>query len=617
LAKRDSRSLADGPSRLRTLLVLTALGFITVIVRLFSLQVIHHEEYVQFARDNQLERERIQGPRGFMRDHRGRIVVDNVLNFQVVVQWRDRDEVRETVQRLSSYLPVDTTRAMARFDAWQKRYGRTAFPLFPDADKFVISYVRENWQDYPLLKVESRLRRRYPAGGVAAHVFGYVGEVTTAEVQDAPATYVAGDFVGKAGLERQYEDRLRGVPGQRAIEMTASGQSLGEVPELSTVSVPGRDLFLALDFGMQAFLDSLLAVRGNPCAAVVLDVDDGGIIAATSRPPYDSNEFATGVSASMLGDLLRDPTKPMFNRLSQARYPPASTFKIAVAMCILQNQLIDPGRVLVYCDGTHRFGNRVFRCWKEEGHGGMDLMSAIINSCDVYFYRVGEMMDVDVLAAAATSFGLDRKTGIDLPIEIAGNVPTRHYYDKRHGKGRWTQGLMINNAIGQGEYLATVLHIARMTAAVANGGWLVQPHFVERVADEAPIEYPRTRVEGLEGDTLAFLQRAMLGVVERSDGTAHWTRLPHIKVAGKTGTAQNPHGEHHSWYTAYAPADNPRIALAILVENAGHGGDVAAPIARDFIAEYFRPGRTVEGPPAQVGAAEPGREAAAQGGGQP
>lgn len=603
MAKRDSRSLVDGPSRLRTLLILTALGFVVVIARLFTLQVIQHEQYVQFARDNQLERERIQGPRGFLRDRHGAIMVDNVLNFQVVMQWRNRDDVLDTVRRISAWLPVDTTRAMARFDAWQKRYGHTSFPLFPDADKFVISFVRENWRDYPDLKVESRLRRRYPSDGVAAHVFGYVGEVTTEDVENSQGAFVPGDFVGKAGIERRYEDRLRGIPGQRAVEVTASGQSLGEVPELSTMPVPGRDLHLAMDYHMQLYLDSLLTAKGYSAAAVVIDVNDGGIIAATSHPMYDSNEFAAGVSSTMMTDLLRDPTKPMFNRISQARYPPASTFKIVVAFAVLQNRLVDPARVLAYCDGTHRFGNRVFKCWKEEGHGGMDLMSAIVNSCDVYFYRIGEMMDVDMLAAAAEAFGFDDRTGLDLPIEVAGNVPTRRYYDKRLGKGRWTQGLMLNNVLGQGEYLATVLHVARMSAAVANGGWLVEPHFVDHIDGEARAEPARTRIEGLDGNTLAFLRRAMTNVVEQPGGTAYWTRLPDIRVAGKTGTAQNPHGKDHSWYTAYAPADDPQIALAVLVENAGHGSEFAAPVVREFIREYFRPGRLAPPPAAQAQAA--------------
>lgn len=560
-------------------------------MRLFTLQVVQHEQYAQFARDNQLQRERLPGPRGFMRDRKGEVVVDNALHFEVVMQWRTRDGAVRAIRGLSAYIPVDTTKAMARFDAWQKRYGRVAFPLFPDADKFVISFIRENWMEFPSLRVESRLRRRYPDASIAAHVLGYVGEVTNEEIAGAQENiYVAGDFVGKAGLEREYEDDLRGTPGQRAVEVTASGTALGEVSELSTAPTPGREMALAMDYHMQAFLDSLLSLRPNPAAAVVIDVETGGIIAAASRPAYDPNAFAMGLSASLVGDLLKDPSKPMFNRISQARYAPASTFKIIVAFAILTNQLIDPGRILVYCDGTHRFGNRVFKCWKPEGHGGMNLMSAIINSCDVYFYRAGEMMDVDVLAAAATAFGYDGKTGIDLPIEVSGNVPTRRYYDKREGKGRWTQGLMLNNAIGQGEYLATVLHVARMSAAVANGGWLVQPHFVE-VAEGEAIPPVRTHVEGLDGSTLTFLQRAMLGVVESPSGTAHWTRIPWLEVAGKTGTAQNPHGDDHSWYTAYAPANKPEIALAILVENAGHGSEIAAPIARSFLAEYFRASR--------------------------
>jgi penicillin-binding protein 2 len=332
----------------------------------------------------------------------------------------------------------------------------------------------------------------------------------------------------------------------------------------------------------------LLALRPNPSAAVALNVHTGGIIAAVSRPAYDPNEFAMGVSASLLSELLGDPSKPMFNRISHARYPPASTFKMVVAYAILTNRLVDPARVLVYCTGGHRFGNRVFKCWKPEGHGGMNLMSAVVNSCDVYFYRIAEMMDVDMLAESAIEFGFDKKTGIDLPIEVAGNVPSRRYYDKRHGKGRWTQGLMLNNTIGQGEYLGTVLHVARMSAAIANGGWLVEPHFVDHLAGEEPLPWERIRVEHLTGTTLSFLQRAMLEVVDRPGGTAYWLRVPWLRIAGKTGTAENPHGDDHSWFTAYAPADDPEVAVAVMVENAGHGSEVAAPIVRNFLVEYFR-----------------------------
>jgi penicillin-binding protein 2 len=589
---------------LHTLLAVILIGFIVLAVRLFTMQVVKHEEYAQFARDNQLQRERVPGPRGFMRDRNGHIMVDNALHFEIVMKWRSRDDVAATLREFSAFIPVDTTRALARFDAWQKRYGRVPFPLFPDADKFVISFVRENWRQYPSLKVESRMRRSYPRNGVAAHVFGYVGEVTTEDVALGPeGKYEPGDFLGKAGLERRYEETLRGTPGQRAMEVTASGTSLGEVPELSIAPVPGRDLFLTIDYHMQSYLDSVLSLRPNPSAAVVLDVRTGGIIAATSHPAYDPNEFAMGVSPSLLNDLLNDETKPMFNRISHARYPPASTFKMVVTYAVLTNRLVDPARVLAYCDGTHRFGNRIFRCWEEKGHGGMNLMNAIVHSCDVYFYRIAEMMDVDMLAAAADEFGFDKKTGIDLPIEVAGNVPTRRYYDKRHGKGRWTQGLMLNNALGQGEYLATVLHVARMSAAIANGGWLVEPHFVDHAGGEAPQEWPRTKIDGLSGQTLTFLQRAMLLVVEQPGGTAHWLRMPWLRFAAKTGTAQNPHGDDHSWFTAYAPADDPRIAVALLVENAGHGSEVAGPIVRDFLAEYFRADKPAPGKLSRTGGA--------------
>lgn len=607
MAKRDGRSLAAGPHRLQTLIAVILLGFIVLAIRLFTLQVVEHDQYAQFARDNQLQRERIPAPRGFMRDRTGRIIVDNALHFEVAIQWRSRNDVVKVLRDLSVYIPVDTTRALARFDAWQKRYGRAEFPLFPDADKFVISFVRENWKQFPALKVQSRMRRNYPRGGVAAHVFGYVGEVTTDDLAASrEGRYVPGDFLGKAGLERKYEDELRGMPGQRAMEVTASGTALGEVPELSIAPVPGNDLHLTIDYHMQSYLDSVLSLRPNPSAAVVIDVNTGGIIAATSHPTYDPNEFAMGVSSSLLSDLLNDETKPMFNRISHARYPPASTFKMVSAYAVLTNRIVDPARVLVYCTGSHRFGNRVFRCWQEEGHGGMNLTSAIVHSCDVYFYRIAEMMDVELLASAASDFGFDVKTGIDLPIEVAGNVPTRRYYDKRHGKGRWTQGLMLNNIIGQGEYLGTILHVARMSAAIANGGWLVEPHFVDHASEDGHIEWPREKIEGLSGGTLTFLQRAMLLVVEQPGGTAHWLRLPWLKFAAKTGTAQNPHGEHHAWFTAYAPADDPQIAVALIVENAGHGSEVAGPIVRGFLAEYFRADKPAPGKLTRASAPPPG-----------
>jgi penicillin-binding protein 2 len=354
---------------------------------------------------------------------------------------------------------------------------------------------------------------------------------------------------------------------------------------------------------MQAFLEGLLEGKGAS-AAMVMDVRDGAIIAAASHPSFDPNEFATGISRASMNYLFNADSKPMFNRLSQARYPPASTFKIVSTFAILNSRLVNPGEILVYCTGGHQFGNRYFRCWQAGGHGAMNLMNAVIQSCDVYFYKVAEIMDVDILAEAARDFGFGRKTGIDLPGEVQGLVPDRDYYDTRFGKGRWTQGYVLNNIIGQGEYLVNVIQVARMCAAIANGGALVTPHLVDHIEGEPPVAYSRRKVRELDGNKLRFLQRAMERVVSDPDGTAQWTRIPWLTTAGKTGTAENPHGAPHAWYTAYAPADEPEIAIVVLVENAGHGGEVAAPIVRDFFIEYYGPQVTARpGTPALEGKA--------------
>jgi penicillin-binding protein 2 len=588
MGKRDSNAIARGRERLRTLGLLVGLMLSVMAVRLFDLQVVRHDQYARFAQDNQLQRERVAAPRGYFKDRNGRILVDNVLHFEVVMSWRERDDVADTVRRLAVRLPLDTTRVMTRYDAWAEKYGRRAFPIVPDADKFIISFVRENTDVFPELRVVSRSRRRYRDGETAAHMLGYVGEVSDADVTRAGAGYQAGDMVGKTALELRCEDLLRGDDGQRVMEVNASGTLLGEVKELSTPPVSGSNMVLTIEADLQAFIEAQLEDK-NPGATLVMNVETGAILAAASHPSFEPNEFATGISQSSLDALFNAETKPLFNRISQARYPPASTFKIVSAHAIITNQLFNPGEVLVYCTGAHRFGNRVFRCWEPAGHGAMNLMTAIIQSCDVYFYKVAEIMDADVLAASARDFGLGVRTGLDVPGEVPGLVPDRDFYDRRFGKGRWTQGHMLNNIIGQGEYLVNTLQMARICAAIGNGGFLVTPHMIGSVEGEAPVAYARKRVPGLGPRTLSFLRRAMERVVSDDDGTANWTRMKWLPTAGKTGTAENPHGDPHAWYMAYAPADAPEIVAVVLVENAGHGGEVSAPMVRDIFKFYFGP----------------------------
>ncbi|MCK4775972.1 MAG: penicillin-binding protein 2 [Candidatus Krumholzibacteria bacterium] len=588
MGKRDSRELVVGKARERVLIGLVLVFFAILAGQLFSLQAIRHDKYAQVAEENQLHRERVPGPRGFITDRSGKILVDNVLNFNVVLPWKKESEVAETVSRLSSMgIPIDSVRVLERFEAWKKKNKMLPFPIVNDADKVIISFVRENSDLFPDLRVMSQARRRYRYDKMASHLLGYVGEVGDVELsRQGEKKYYQGDLVGKTGVEQVCEKNLRGEDGVRALEVNATGRILGEIPELSVAPEIGNKVVLTLDLHLQKHLESLMADKGAG-AAVAMNVYDGSILAAVSVPGFDPNEFAAGISSELLQELFDDKTKPLFNRIQQARYPPASTHKIISTFAVLTYGVVNPGEILVYCNGSLRFGNRVFRCWRPEGHGAMNLYTGFVQSCDVYFYKVAEIMDVDVLANASKAFGLDTKTGIDLPGELPGLVPGREYYDRKLGKGKWTQGHVLNNIIGQGEYLVNTLHVLTVSAAIANGGFLVRPHIVKFTGDELPVVYAKKRVPGLSGRTLEFLRRCMEGVVQDVDGTAYWTRLDWVDSAGKTGTAQNPHGEHHAWYTAYAPADAPEIAIVVLIEHGGHGGEVAAPVVRDFFSEYF------------------------------
>jgi penicillin-binding protein 2 len=458
-----------------------------------------------------------------------------------------------------------------------------------DANKFLISFVRENQDMFPKLRVETNSRRRYARGVFASHLLGYVGEVSDQFLAGSnQGDYQPGDIMGKVGIEGVCESQLRGKDGHRVVAVNAWGTVLGELKELLKPPIPGRDVTLTIDADLQQELEDLIKPYGAG-AAVVMDVENGSLLAVTSLPQFDPNSFASGIDREDWRRLNTAEDKPLFNRFLQATYPPGSTLKIVSAYTVLRDQVVSPREQLVYCTGAHRFGNRIFRCWRSWGHGYMNLYGGVVQSCDVYFYKIAEMIDVDDLAEAARDFGLGSRTGIDLPNEIQGLVPDRAYYNQRYGEGKWTQGLVLNNIIGQGEFLVSVLQMVRAVAAVGNGGYLVQPHVIQEIEGEPQGVYQRKKIRQLSGYTLNFLRSALEGVVNDEDGTAHGARVKGVRSAGKTGTSQNPHGEDHAWFVGYAPAKNTKIAVAIVIENAGHGGTVAAPIAGAMYKAYLNP----------------------------
>jgi len=573
--------------RSRRLIVVIAAAFLVLIIRLFYLQAIEHAEYVRDAEKNQFQRLRIPAPRGLITDRHGEVLVDNVPRFDVVLPWQNESLAEEEIRDVSAFLSLDSTEVLDQFAAWRKKNAGVSFPVVRDADKVMISVVRENVDLFPRLRVETKARRRYRRGHMASHLLGYVGEVSGEDLSsDNLSGYQAGDMIGKSGLEYHCENSLRGEDGYQVVQVNAWGTVVGNVNGPLPPPREGKTVTLTIDAHMQDQLERRLAREGK-AAAVIMDVHDGAIVAAASMPDFDPNVFAVGISQEEWEHLNNSERKPLFSRYYQAAYPPGSTLKIVSGFVALENDIVRPDEVLVYCTGGIRFGNRIFRCWKPEGHGWMNFHSGIVQSCDVYFYKIAETLDVNELAEGARAFGFESKTGFELRGEAKGLVPDRDYYNQRFGKGKWTQGHMLNNVIGQGEYLVSVMQICRLAAAVANGGFLVTPHAIESIDGEPPLEHPTRHVRNLSKRTLALLSRAMKGVVEEKSGTAYWTRIQGLQSAGKTGTAQNPHGEDHAWYMGYAPADDPQIAIAVLIENAGHGGEFASPVARDMYKIYF------------------------------
>jgi penicillin-binding protein 2 len=411
-----------------------------------------------------------------------------------------------------------------------------------------------------------------------------------------------GDFIGKFGAEKAYENYLSGTRGGRQVEVNANGQV---VRVLKTVAAkPGQNIYLTIDHALQKKAESLL--RGVAGAAVAMEPGSGRILALASSPSFDQNFFASGMSHEQWDTLISNPFRPMENKAIQGEYPPGSTYKIITALAGLEEGVIDEDTE-VFCPGFYRFGNRTYRCWKRGGHGRVKLHKAITESCDVYFYKVGELLGVDRLAWYAKASGLGAPTGINLDKEAKGLIPTAAWKKRRTGVP-WQRGETLSVAIGQGFNLATPLQMVGMTAAIANGGTRYKPIILEAIKtpDGRILHQSQPQVIGkvpVSESTLELVKAGLWAVLNSDRGTARGSRLADIEISGKTGTSQvisrkkddtRPEAERpahlrpHAWFVAYAPSENPEIAVAVLVEHGEHGSSAAAPVARELIKIYLR-----------------------------
>ncbi|MBI2962425.1 MAG: penicillin-binding protein 2 [Deltaproteobacteria bacterium] len=599
----DSREAPNGfRRRLGVSVAILAAAFAFLIARFWQLQVTEGDVHRTLSENNRVRLKRVNAARGLIFDRGGQLLVENRPSFDVVMVPEDARQPQDVLERLGGFLHqelADARQALAAAAA-SRRPPFENVVLRRDVDWETLVAVETRQIELPGVSLQIGPRRSYLYGTTAAHLLGYVGEVSVEELQRLPG-YRMGDTIGKYGLEKYWEDRLRGENGGQQIEVDAFGRKLrvlDEVPE-----VPGANIHLTLDAGLQHAAEE--AMGDHEGSVVVLDPHDGAVLAMVSKPAFDPNLFARGITSDEWRSLTTDSLHPLANKALQGQYPPGSTFKIVVATAALEENIINPF-TRIFCGGSLHYGNRDFRCWKKGGHGWVNLHEAIVGSCDVYFYQVGQRLGIDTIAQYARRYGLGAATGIPLDHERGGTIPDTQWKRQRYGEP-WYSGETLSVAVGQGYVTATPLQMANLIAMVAAGGTRHRPHYVARVDAPEGVDVPAVPDQvahlGVRSSTLAQVQSALRDVVMSERGTGRKARVEGIEVAGKTGTSQVvrlktdrkvnqrllPREQRdHAWFVSFAPVGAPEVAVACLIEHAGGGGGaMAAPVVQKVLAYYF------------------------------
>jgi penicillin-binding protein 2 len=573
----------DNAIRLRWLLTISLFLILVLWARLFELQVMRTDEYRRKANANSIRViEELPG-RGLIVDRYGRVIVENKPSYSLTVIPNEVRKSSNTLEELSQILqqPEDTITAEL------PRHGVAIYQpmkLARDISFPTLAALKARYWDLAGVSYQFEPKRSYPYG-VAPHVLGYIGEISEAEKKRFP-NRKTGDIVGKQGVERKYDDLLAGQKGYRFLEVNALGQIIGEMAEEYLPPRSSGKLFLTLDLELQFLAEELMA--GKIGALVALDPNTGEILAMVSQPEYRLDDFAGVLRSDTWRQLQEDPGVPLLNRATQSGYPTGSTYKPMVLAAAIEEGIVNP-ETRIYCSGGYNLG-RVYHCFKKEGHGTVDPLMSIEQSCDVFYYTLGHKLGAERLGKYQREFGFGSRTGIDIENEIKGNAPDKKFFDRKFGAGGWSPGLTLNVAIGQGEVLATPLQLAHYCGIMATGGLDATPHLFLKTHQEEMglVEYqPQTRWVNIKPETFAFVREGMRRVVEGNGGTARRFKDPRWQLAGKTGTAQNPHGDDHSLFIGFGPFEKPIIAVAVVVENGGFGSAVAAPVAINVIKRYL------------------------------
>lgn len=581
---------------------------VVLIVRLINLQLINHDYYSTRADDNRMRITPVPPVRGLIYDRNGTLLAENRPAFVLEVTPEQAGNLDTALKSLESIIAL-TPKDIARFkDRVRKTPRYRGVPLRSNLSMEEVARYEINRHDFRGIDVNAGLTRNYPMGESDSHVVGYVGAINEDELKDLdPAKYQGLLQMGKVGVEKSQEELLRGTPGAKIIEANAYGRPLRELDYRQ--GAPGKNLYLSLDAKVQAVAETALGDLNG--AVVALDPRNGEVIALVSKPGFDPQLFAEGVDPQTYKELNTDPNRPLFNRALQGTYPPGSTVKPAMALAGLEYNVVTPDH-REFCKGEYMLpgSSRKYRCWKRSGHGWLDMTQGVMKSCDVYFYALANTLGVDRIYEAMSGFGLGKPTGVDLPLEKGGLMPSREW-KRRVRRENWYPGETLNIGIGQGYMTATPMQLAQMAARIAMRGGGFKPHIVHASEDALTKAVVLTKPEPLPPIVLQNSKywdaviSAMEGVAQVAGGTAY--KIGHdapYRIAAKTGTAQVAgmsqdeakarametiplHLRDHALFIAFAPADDPKIAVGVLAEHGGHGASVAAPIARKVMDMYL------------------------------
>ena len=571
--------------------------------RLYYLQIVEGAEYHEMAEENRISLRMIAPPRGRILDRSGVPLAFNDQTYRVVILPEQVEDLNALLAKLNAFLPIDEADRKRIEREMRDHRSFNAIIVHDNLTRDQMDAIAVRTTEMPGVDIDAGEVRSYPYGETTAHILGYVGTATQTEMEndeDGNILRVPGFRIGKNGVEKQYETQLRGEAGDVEMEVNARGRVVQELVRHAPTS--GDDLTLALDIGLQQYVQQRLT-QEEGAAAVVLDIHTGEVLALSSQPSFDPNLFTFGIGQDDWDTLNTDIHSPLMNKVITGVYAPGSTMKPIVALAALDSGIVKP-EDRTYCPGYYEFGEHIFHCWKHGGHGSVNMVEAIAGSCDTYFYDLGYKIGIDKIEAMAQRFGLGQKLGIDLPHERPGFVPSRSW--KQAAKHQaWQQGETLIAAIGQGYMLASPLQLAVAAARIANNGVAVMPHVTQKIGAEAvaPKTWPTM---GLDPRHLEIVRQGMMAVINSPSGTAYAARILQegMEMAGKTGTAQVRHiseAEHeegvtknealpwkerdHALFMGFAPLENPRYAIAVIVEHGGSGAHIAVPIARDILQE--------------------------------